>query len=83
MEGELDELRPETVAPGVPFLASDACNEGGWILQTANGQFRATSAAESEGVHYPRDLRAVDASTPAAVAMAWDRIAALAREPRS
>jgi len=52
-------------------------------LRAANGQVHATRAAEAEGVDYPRDLRAVDTSSPAAVAMAWDRIAVLAREPRS
>lgn len=83
VEGEPDELKPEAVAPGVAFLASDACTEGGWILRAANGQFHATRAAEAERVDYPRDLRAVQAATPAAVAMAWDRIAVLAREPRS
>lgn len=83
VEGEPDELKPEAVAPGVAFLVSDACTEGGWILRAANGQFHATRAAEAEGVDYPRDLRAVQAATPVAVAMAWDRIAVLAREPRS
>jgi NAD(P)-dependent dehydrogenase (short-subunit alcohol dehydrogenase family) len=83
VEGEPDDLKPGTVAPGVAFLASDACTEGGWVLRAANGQFHATRAAEAEGVDYPRDLRAVHAGTPAAVAMAWDRIAVLAQEPRS
>lgn len=83
VEGEPNELKPETVAPGVAFLASAACIEGGWILRAANGQFHATRAVEAEGVVYPRDLRAVHAGTPAAVAKAWDQIAVLAQEPRS
>jgi len=83
VEGEPDELKPETVAPGVAFLASAACLEGGWILRAANGQFHATRVVEAEGVDYPRDLRAVHAGTPAAVAAAWDQIAVLAQEPRS
>ena len=83
VEGEPDELKPEAVAPGVAFLASAACSEGGWILRAANGQFHATRVVEAEGVDYPRDLRAVHAGTPAAVATAWDRITVLAREPRS
>ncbi|WP_295813517.1 SDR family NAD(P)-dependent oxidoreductase [uncultured Nitratireductor sp.] len=83
VEGEPDELKPEAVAPGVAFLASGACTEGGWILRAANSQFHATRAAEAEGVDYPRDLCAVRADTPAAVAAAWDRIAVLAREPRT
>lgn len=83
VEGEPDDLKPTAVAPGVAFLASNACTEGGWILRAANGQFHATRAAEAGGVDYPRDLRAVPASTPGAVAEAWDRIAVLAREPRA
>ena len=83
VEGEPDELKPEAVAPGVAFLASAACSEGGWILRAANGQFHATRVVEAEGVDYPRDLRAVHAGPPAAVATAWDRITVLAREPRS
>lgn len=83
VEGEPDDLTPEAVAPGVAFLASSACTEGGWILRAANGQFHATRAVEAEGVIYARDLRAVSASTPAAVAAAWDRIAVPVREPRT
>ena len=80
--GAPEDLKPEAVAPGVAFLASDACTRGGWILRAANGQFHATRATEADGVDYPRDLRAVPADTPAAVAAAWDRIAVPAREPR-
>lgn len=83
VEGEPEDLKPEAVAPGVTFLASEACTEGGWILRAANGQFHATRAAEAKEVDYPRDLRAVRADTPAAVTAAWDRIAVLAREPRA
>ena len=82
VEGEPEDLKPEAVAPGAAFLASAACTEGGWILRAANGQFHATRAAEAEGVDYPRDLHAVRADTPAAVAAAWQRIAVMAREPR-
>lgn len=83
VEDEPDELKPEAVAPGAVFLASGACIEGGWILRAANGQFHATRAVEAEGVDYPRDLRAVHAGTPAAVAKAWDQISVLAHELRS
>lgn len=83
VEGESEDLKPEAVAPGVAFLASEACTEGGWILRAANGQFHATRAAEAEGVDYPRDLCAFRANSPAAVAAAWDRIAVMAREPRA
>ncbi|MEN5147263.1 SDR family NAD(P)-dependent oxidoreductase [Brevundimonas diminuta] len=83
VEGEPEDLKPEAVAPGVVFLASEVCTEGGWILRAANGQFHATRAAEAEGVDYPRNLRAVRADTSAAVAAAWNRIAVMAREPRA
>lgn len=83
VEGEPEDLKPQAVAPGVAFLASDVCTEAGWILRAANGQFHATRAAEAEDVNYPRDLRAVAAGTAAEVAAAWDRIAVIAREPRA
>ncbi|NYF37535.1 SDR family NAD(P)-dependent oxidoreductase [Stenotrophomonas sp. JAI102] len=82
VEGEPDELHPEAVAPGVVFLASRACIEGGWILRASNGQFHATRLTEAEGVHYPRDLRAVVAGNIEVVARQWPQIATAAVEPR-
>ncbi|MCE8421005.1 SDR family NAD(P)-dependent oxidoreductase [Rhodovulum sulfidophilum] len=82
VEGEPEDLKPEAVALGVAFLASNACTEGGWVLRAANGQFHATRALEAEGVDYPRDLRAVTADSPSAVAAAWNRIAFAAPETR-
>lgn len=82
VEGEPDDLKPDAVAPGVAFLASNACSEGGWILRAANGQFHATRAVEAREVDYPRDLRAVPASSAATVAKVWGRIAIPAQEPR-
>ena len=81
--GEPDELKPESVTPAVIFLASDACTQSGWILRAANGQFHATRATEAEGVDYPRDLRAIRAATPGAIAEKWDQIAPIVSEPRS
>lgn len=83
VDGDPEDLKPAAVAPGVAFLASDACTEGGWILRAANGQFHATRATEADGVDYPRDLRAVPADTAGAVAAAWGRIAVLSPEPRA
>jgi NAD(P)-dependent dehydrogenase (short-subunit alcohol dehydrogenase family) len=82
VEGEPDELHPEGVAPGVVFLASRACIEGGWILRASNGQFHATRLTEAEGVHYPRDLRAVSARSIEDVAAQWQDMARPAVEPR-
>ncbi|MGO2009775.1 SDR family NAD(P)-dependent oxidoreductase [Vreelandella alkaliphila] len=83
VEGEPDELRPSDVAPGVAYLASSQCAEGGWILRAANGQFHATKALEAEGVDYPHDLRAVGASTVDEIAANWALIAVPSLEPRS
>lgn len=49
------------VAPGVAFLASTACRDGGWILRASNGQFHATRSVEADDVAYLRDLRATAA----------------------
>lgn len=83
IEGEPDELRPSEVAPGVAYLASAECTEGGWILRAANGQFHATRAMEAKGVDYPRNLRAVQASTAHEIAENWSLIAIPDLEPRS
>lgn len=83
VEGEPDELSPSAVAPGAAFLASNACNDGGWILRAANGQFHATRSVEALDVNYPRDLRGVAAATAQEVAAQWSRIALPSVEPRS
>jgi len=82
VEGEPDELYPQAVAPGVVFLASRACIEGGWILRASNGQFHATRLTEAQGVRYPRDLQAVSAGSVEQVAAQWPQIAKAAIEPR-
>ena len=75
VDGEPDELHPDAVAPGAAFLVSEACRASAWVLRASNGQFHALKASEAEGVGYPRDLRAVAADSPEAVAAAWGRIA--------
>ena len=82
VQGEPDELHPDAVAPGVAYLASVACTQGGWVLRASNGQFHATRSVEAEGVAYPRDLRAVPANCIEAVAAQWSAIAPWAVEPR-
>ncbi|MBK1696138.1 SDR family NAD(P)-dependent oxidoreductase [Rhodovibrio salinarum] len=83
VEGEPEDLRPDAVAPGAAFLVSQACEASGWVLRASNGQFHAVKPCEAEGVDYPRDLRAVAAGSPEAVAAAWDRIALANTEPRT
>lgn len=75
IEGEPAELHPSQVAPGVAYLASAECTDGGWILRAANGQFHATKMREAANVDYPRNLRAVKASTAQEVAENWQSIA--------
>lgn len=82
VEGEPDELRPSDVAPGVAYLASDACHSSGWILRASNGQFHATRQTEADGVDYPRDLSAVSCQTVEDVARMWDCIAIKQKETR-
>jgi NAD(P)-dependent dehydrogenase (short-subunit alcohol dehydrogenase family) len=82
IEGEPAELHPSEVAPGVAYLASAECTDGGWILRAANGQFHATKMREAANVDYPRNLRAVKASTAQEVAENWQSIAIPDVEPR-
>ncbi|MFC0267130.1 SDR family NAD(P)-dependent oxidoreductase [Kushneria aurantia] len=82
INNEPTELKPTDVAPGVAFLASSLCREGGWILRAANGQFHASRAEEASGVDYPRDLNAVSANTFEEVAERWGDIALATREAR-
>jgi len=70
------------VAPGVAFLVSRACVDGGWILRASNGQFHATRSTEADGVAYPRDLRAVRAGSIEDIAGQWPAIAPTVAEPR-
>ncbi|QCJ70601.1 short-chain dehydrogenase [Providencia heimbachae] len=82
IEDEPNELHPADVAPGVAFLASSACQSGGWILRAANGQFHATKALEAEHVDYPRNIQGVSAKTAQDVVEQWSKIAITDVEPR-
>lgn len=72
--GEPDNLKPQGVAPGVIFLASELCQDTGYILRASNGQFTATRFAENKGVDYPVDLARVKASSAEQIAQLWDHI---------
>lgn len=72
--GEPDNLKPQSVAPGVIFLASELCQDTGYILRASNGQFTATRFAENKGVDYPVDLARVEASSAEQIAQLWDHI---------
>jgi NAD(P)-dependent dehydrogenase (short-subunit alcohol dehydrogenase family) len=83
VDGEPDELHPETVAHGVAYLASQRCLQGGWALRASNGQFHALRLQEAEHVAYPRDLRAVTADSIESVALQWPAIARASVDMRS
>jgi len=72
--GEPDNLKPQWVAPGVIFLASELCQDTGYILRASNGQFTATRFAENKGVDYPVDLARVKAYSAEQIAQLWDHI---------
>jgi NAD(P)-dependent dehydrogenase (short-subunit alcohol dehydrogenase family) len=71
---EPDELKPDWVTPGLLFLASEQCEDTGYILRASNGQFTATRFTENPGVDYPRNLARIKASSAEAVASDWDSI---------
>jgi NAD(P)-dependent dehydrogenase (short-subunit alcohol dehydrogenase family) len=75
VQDEPEDLRPEQVAPGVLYLASSECQESGFILRAANGQFTAVRWVERDNVDYPLNLAAVEVSTAEDVATRWQEIA--------
>ena len=64
-------LRPEQVAPGVAFLASDACNISGIILQASDGQFSTRRWQIGPKINF-----GAEAATPEDFAEQWERISA-------
>lgn len=66
-----ENLKPEWVTPGVLFLASDACQDSGYILRASNGQFTATRFEENPDVIYPYDLARICATSPEEIAQKW------------
>lgn len=74
VNGEPDNLKPQWVTPGVIFLASDQCQDSGYILRASNGQFTATRFVENPGGDYPLDLARIKAGSAEQVARLWARI---------
>ena len=74
VNGEPDNLKPQWVTPGVIFLASDQCQDSGYILRASNGQFTATRFVENPGVDYPLDLARIRADSVEQVARLWEQI---------
>ena len=72
--GTPENLKPEWVTPGVIYLASDACQDTGFILRASNGQFTATRFEENSGVDYPIDLARIKASSAEEIAKLWESI---------
>jgi NAD(P)-dependent dehydrogenase (short-subunit alcohol dehydrogenase family) len=64
------ELDPARVAPGVLFLASEACAVTGTVLSAADGWFGVRSWARTDGVELGGDV------TPEDIAERWAEIAA-------
>ncbi len=72
--GVPENLKPEWVTPGVIFLASQQCEDSGYVLRASNGQFTATRFVENPGVDYPVDLARVKAASAEQVAQLWNQI---------
>lgn len=69
-----DDLKPESVVPGVLYLASPLCQYTGMILRASNGQFTATRFCENPGVIYPRNLARVQCASLEDIARQWQGI---------
>jgi NAD(P)-dependent dehydrogenase (short-subunit alcohol dehydrogenase family) len=69
-----EDLLPESVAPGVLYLASPLCQDTGVILRASNGQFTATRFCENHGVIYPENLARVACASMEDIARNWQCI---------
>jgi NAD(P)-dependent dehydrogenase (short-subunit alcohol dehydrogenase family) len=69
---EPGELEPEQVVPGVVFLASDACEVTGKVLEAGGGEFSVASWASSPDVDFGREP-----VEPEAIAERWSEIEGL------
>lgn len=69
------DLKPESVVPGVVYLASSECHESAWILRASNGQFHGIRWQEGAEVDYPLDIKGQNCQTAEEVAEKWKKIA--------
>jgi NAD(P)-dependent dehydrogenase (short-subunit alcohol dehydrogenase family) len=67
---EPGELTPEQVAPGVVFLASNACDVTGVVLTAAGGRFATTGFGRGQEVDFGREP-----TTPEAIRERWAELA--------
>lgn len=74
VQGAPTDLTPESVVPGVLYLASAECRDSGYILRASNGQFTATRFLENKGVDYPRDLARIAVDNAEDFAERWPQI---------
>jgi NAD(P)-dependent dehydrogenase (short-subunit alcohol dehydrogenase family) len=74
VQGTPENLTPESVVPGVLYLASAECRESGYALRASNGQFTATRFVENQGVNYPLDLARIAVDNPDHFAERWSQI---------
>ncbi|GCF94356.1 3-oxoacyl-ACP reductase [Enterococcus florum] len=77
------DLKPESIVPGVMYLASSECQASAWILRASNHHFHAIRWQEAAGVDYPIDIRGHYCKTAEEVAGKWSKIAVSVPEYRS
>ena len=65
------EMRPEQVAPGVAFLASQECKVSGVILLANNGLFSTIRWQESSEINFGSEP-----ASPEAIAEQWEKLKA-------
>ncbi len=69
-----ENLLAESVVPAALFLASEACQDSGYILRASNGHFTACRFTENEGVDYPFDLARMQAVDAESLSDLWSQI---------
>jgi NAD(P)-dependent dehydrogenase (short-subunit alcohol dehydrogenase family) len=74
VQGTPTDLTPESVVPGVLYLASGECHESGYVLRASNGQFTATRFVENQGVDYPLDLARIAVENAEDFTERWPQI---------